>query len=68
MLDDERGVPMSTEAQALALHLLYEAADMGFMRFVADGRIVEHWNAVDNLGLLQQLGVLPLPGQATGQP
>jgi predicted ester cyclase len=28
---------------------------------VADGRIVEHWNVVDRLGLLQQLGALPEP-------
>lgn len=35
---------------------------------VVDGRVVEHWNVVDNLGLLQQLGVLPSPGQATGKP
>jgi predicted ester cyclase len=28
---------------------------------VADGRIVEHWNCVDRLGLLAQLGVLPRP-------
>jgi steroid delta-isomerase-like uncharacterized protein len=26
---------------------------------VAGGRIVEHWNVVDRLGLLQQLGVMP---------
>lgn len=26
---------------------------------VSDGRIVEHWNCVDRLGLLAQLGVLP---------
>jgi steroid delta-isomerase-like uncharacterized protein len=26
---------------------------------VADGRIVEHWNVVDRLGLLTQLGVAP---------
>src|SRR5690242_4455852 len=26
-----------------------------------DGRIVEHWNVVDRLGLLQQLGALPEP-------
>ena len=31
---------------------------------VVDGRVVEHWNAVDNLGMLQQLGVIPGPGQA----
>ena len=35
---------------------------------VVDGRVVEHWNVVDNLGLLQQLGVLPPPGQTTGNP
>jgi predicted ester cyclase len=28
---------------------------------VADGRIVEHWNVVDRLGLLAQLGALPVP-------
>jgi predicted ester cyclase len=26
---------------------------------VADGRIVEHWNCVDRLGLLAQLGAVP---------
>ena len=26
---------------------------------VANGRIVEHWNCVDRLGLLAQLGALP---------
>ncbi len=29
---------------------------------VVDGQVVDHWNAVDNLGLLQQLGVIPGPG------
>jgi predicted ester cyclase len=28
---------------------------------VQDGRIVEHWNCVDRLGLLGQLGALPVP-------
>jgi predicted ester cyclase len=28
---------------------------------VHDGRIVEHWNSVDRLGLLAQLGALPAP-------
>jgi predicted ester cyclase len=32
---------------------------------VADGRIVEHWNCVDRLGLLMQLGALPAPSGAT---
>jgi predicted ester cyclase len=28
---------------------------------VHDGKIVEHWNCVDRLGLLAQLGALPVP-------
>jgi predicted ester cyclase len=28
---------------------------------VQEGRIVEHWNCVDRLGLLAQLGALPVP-------
>jgi predicted ester cyclase len=31
---------------------------------VADGRIVEHWNCVDRLGLMAQLGALPVPAAA----
>jgi steroid delta-isomerase-like uncharacterized protein len=30
---------------------------------VADGQIVEHWGEQDMLGLLQQLGIVPVPGQ-----
>ena len=30
---------------------------------VVDGKVVEHWNAVDNLGMMQQLGAIPAPGQ-----
>jgi predicted ester cyclase len=29
---------------------------------MADGQLVEHWVEVDNLGMLQQLGVAPMPG------
>jgi steroid delta-isomerase-like uncharacterized protein len=32
---------------------------------MADGLIVENWGQQDNLGLLQQLGVIPAPGQAS---
>jgi steroid delta-isomerase-like uncharacterized protein len=28
---------------------------------IADGKFVEHWGQQDNLGLLQQLGVVPAP-------
>jgi predicted ester cyclase len=31
---------------------------------VEGGRIVEHWNVVDRLGLLQQLGAMPAPETA----
>ena len=30
----------------------------------ADGKIVEEWNNFDQLGMMQQLGVVPAPGQA----
>jgi steroid delta-isomerase-like uncharacterized protein len=30
---------------------------------VTDGKMVEHWLAIDQLGMLQQLGVVPTPGQ-----
>ena len=33
---------------------------------VVDGRIVEHWNCVDRLGLLSQLGALPGASPSTG--
>ena len=29
---------------------------------VANGKVVERWGVIDNLGLLQQLGVIPVPG------
>jgi steroid delta-isomerase-like uncharacterized protein len=28
---------------------------------IADGRVVEHWSMADNLGMMQQLGIVPLP-------
>jgi steroid delta-isomerase-like uncharacterized protein len=31
---------------------------------VSEGRVVEHWSMGDNLGLMQQLGVVPQPGQS----
>ncbi len=29
---------------------------------VVDGKVVEHWSMGDNLGMMQQLGVIPRPG------
>ena len=34
---------------------------------VAGGKIVEHWNCVDRLGLLAQLGALPQLAEASAQ-
>ncbi len=31
---------------------------------VSDGRVVEHWAMGDSLGMMQQLGVIPQPGQS----
>ncbi len=31
---------------------------------VVNGKITEHWNVVDQLGLMQQLGAIPTSGQA----
>ena len=30
---------------------------------VRDGKITDHWHETDQMGLMQQLGVLPAPGQ-----
>jgi steroid delta-isomerase-like uncharacterized protein len=34
---------------------------------LAGGKIAEHWEQLDRLALLQQLGVVPTPGQAPPQ-
>ena len=38
---------------------------IGIFRF-SEGKVVESWDNFDQLGMMQQLGVVPSPGQATG--
>ena len=33
---------------------------------ISDGQVVEHWSVGDNLGMMQQLGVVPQPGESAG--
>ena len=33
---------------------------------VAGGKFVEHWGQMDNMGMMQQLGAIPAPGQGGG--
>ena len=42
------------------------AVSMGLIDIVriSDGWVVEHWSMGDTLGLMQQLGVIPQPGQS----
>ena len=40
-------------------------SEVHIMRVVG-GKIVEHWGQEDALGLMQQLGVIPAPGQGGG--
>jgi len=43
----------------------YSMAEIHIFR-VAAGKVVEHWLQADYLGMMQQLGVMPTPGQAKG--
>ena len=31
---------------------------------LADGKFVEHWGQMDSMGMMQQLGAIPTPGQS----
>jgi predicted ester cyclase len=35
---------------------------IGIFRFSDDGRVVESWDSMDQLGMLQQLGAIPAEG------
>lgn len=50
---DFNGIPATSKAVNISLMLIYR---------LANGKIVEHWMNADSLGLLQQLGVVPVPG------
>jgi predicted ester cyclase len=53
---DLMGIPPTGKQVTMPLILIYR---------VASDKIVEHWMQADSLGLLQQLGVVPAPGQAS---
>jgi steroid delta-isomerase-like uncharacterized protein len=50
------GIPPTNTALTLSVMEIYR---------IADGKIAEQWVILDALGMLQQLGVIPVPGQAT---
>ena len=58
MKGDFMGMPASgKEATWSEIHIV---------RFDADGKAVEHWGVVDQLGMLAQLGFAQAPGQPAG--
>ena len=58
MRGDFQGMPASgKEATWSEIHIV---------RFDADGKAVEHWGVVDQLGMLAQLGFAQAPGQPVG--
>jgi predicted ester cyclase len=44
-----------------------EMTGIDIIRF-SDGKMVEHWGNTDDLGMMQQLGVIPEPGQEEVEP
>jgi len=55
MRGDFQGMPASgKEATWSEIHVV---------RFNVDGKAIEHWGVVDQLGMLVQLGFAPVPGQ-----
>jgi predicted ester cyclase len=49
------GIPPTNNAISLTVSEIYR---------IADGKITEQWVILDALGMMQQLGVIPAPGQA----
>jgi len=40
-----------------------EVTGIGIFRFSDEGKVVESWDNMDQLGMMQQLGVIPVPEQ-----
>jgi steroid delta-isomerase-like uncharacterized protein len=41
-----------------------EMTGIGILRFSSEGKVVESWDNLNELGMMRQLGVIPTPGQA----
>ena len=46
----------------------FEITVIDVARYGQDGRLVEHWGVPDRFGLLEQLGLLALPGKPAAVP
>jgi steroid delta-isomerase-like uncharacterized protein len=53
---DFMGIPATGRSAAVSL--------IDITRFGDDGLALEHWGVVDQFALMQQLGVIPAPGQS----
>ena len=53
------------EGQFMGIPPSGRSVSMGLMDIVriCEGRVAEHWSMGDTLGMMQQLGVIPQPGQ-----
>lgn len=49
------GIPPTNRTMTIAAMEIYR---------IADGKLAEQWVVLDALGMMQQLGVIPAPGQA----
>jgi steroid delta-isomerase-like uncharacterized protein len=52
---DMRGIPPTGKQVAVGAIVIER---------IRDGKIVEHWSLFDTMGMMQQLGLMPVPAQA----